>query len=171
MSSSLKPIELKRAQELVKKNVATTATRSTTNLDELLNTLGSFGLYQIVQFILIAFLAIMPSMIAYSYVFVSATPKFTCSIVRRIQTATMVALNVRNVTSGKTTVNDYLESPKRFENSIEVRRLIKLENLTYDSRCDLDPIRLGLDSGLNESWIGDYRVGKVEVMFEVNTSS
>ena len=42
------------------------------------NKIGSFGLYQIIQFVLIAFLAIMPSMMAYSYVFVSATPRFVC---------------------------------------------------------------------------------------------
>jgi hypothetical protein len=55
------------------------------NLDHLLNVIGSFGLYQKIQFLLVGFLAIVPSMVAYSYVFVSATPKFTCSVVREIQ--------------------------------------------------------------------------------------
>ena len=48
------------------------------NLDTLLNLIGSFGIYQKFEFFLIGFLAILPSMVAYSYVFVSATPKFTC---------------------------------------------------------------------------------------------
>lgn len=52
------------------------------NLDTLLSLIGSFGMYQKFEFFLIALLAILPSIVAYSYVFVSATPNFTCKTVR-----------------------------------------------------------------------------------------
>jgi hypothetical protein len=42
-----------------------------TNLDDILEHVGSFGFYQKLQFLLVGFLAIVPSMVAYSYVFES----------------------------------------------------------------------------------------------------
>jgi hypothetical protein len=52
-----------------------------TNLDHILSVTGNFGMYQKIQFLLVGLLAILPSMVAYAYVFVSATPPFTCRLV------------------------------------------------------------------------------------------
>jgi hypothetical protein len=64
------------------------------NLDTLLGMIGSFGLYQKFEFFLVGFLAILPSMVAYSYVFVSATPKFTCKTASEIN---KISLDMNNV--------------------------------------------------------------------------
>ena len=63
------------------------------NLDTLLGLIGPFGLYQKFEFFLIGFLAVLPSMVAYSYVFVSATPRFTCKTLRET-TRFNVSLNL-----------------------------------------------------------------------------
>jgi hypothetical protein len=49
-----------------------------TNLDYIFTLIGSFGLYQKIQFVLIGWLSLLPSMLAYSYVFIAASPEFTC---------------------------------------------------------------------------------------------
>ncbi|CAF0756334.1 unnamed protein product [Brachionus calyciflorus] len=118
-----------------------------TNLDHVLDQIGSFGFYQKIQFFLVGFLAIVPSMVAFSYVFVSATPKFTCSLVQEIQ------LISYDETAGKL-LNRFIidqESDDPFEelkseNSeffIETRRFIrvldpKIQNITFDNNCKID---------------------------------
>ncbi len=64
------------------------------NLDTLIGMIGPFGLYQKFEFFLVGFLAILPSMVAYSYVFVSATPKFTCKTASEVTT---IHLNINTV--------------------------------------------------------------------------
>ncbi len=68
------------------------------NLDTLLGLIGSFGIYQKFEFFLIGFLAILPSMVAYSYVFVSATPTFTCKTVLEVN---KIKLNIHPVSFNK----------------------------------------------------------------------
>ena len=53
---------------------------SISTIDQLLNEAGSFGLYQKIQFFLVGFLAVLPSMTAFSYVFVAATPDHRCQL-------------------------------------------------------------------------------------------
>jgi hypothetical protein len=100
-----------------------------TNLDHVLGLTGSFGFYQKFKFLLVGFLAIIPSMVAYSYVFVSATPRFTCSVVREIQ---LISTN----SSIKLDIDEYGEADaddpfghlnwEMHEYIIETRRFIRL---------------------------------------------
>lgn len=124
------------------------------NLDHILIIVGQFGFFQRMQFLLVGFLAIVPSMVAYSYVFVSATPKFTCSIAKEI-----VLMNY-DASSNKlfNRLNIETESDDPFRNFelqkseyfIETRRFIRLLSLEqirtksfqFDNQCEIDPAKL-----------------------------
>ena len=128
-----------------------------TNLDHILNVIGSFGFYQKLQFLLIGFLAVLPAMMAYSYVFVSATPKFTCSVVREIQLTSYadsiaVVSNSDSAKSRPTELNkESSDDPfryfkkKRTEYFVETRRFIQLftdeelrnRTVKFDNNCQI----------------------------------
>lgn len=124
------------------------------NLDHILIIIGQFGFFQKLQFMLVGFLAIVPSMVAYSYVFVSATPKFTCSIAKEIV--------LINYDTGSNKLFDQLdveiESDDPFQNFqlqkseffIETRRFIRLltreqirkRTFQFDNKCEIDPSKI-----------------------------
>lgn len=128
-----------------------------TNLDHILNVVGSFGLYQKLQFMLVGLLALLPSMVAYSYVFVSATPKFTCAVVREIQ---LTSYDPRHPSMEKLAKDEPdlfdsedLDDPfkyfklKRLEYFVETRRYIKLvtdqemknkSRINFDNNCKIE---------------------------------
>jgi MFS family permease len=126
-----------------------------TNLDGVLENVGSFGLYQKLQFLLVSFLAILPGMLAFSYVFVSATPKFTCSLVKET-----VLLNTASANNflAKFKVDKNLRDPFKYisiedaESLIETTRFIRLvskENIrnkkseiNFDNECRLEKSKL-----------------------------
>ena len=124
-----------------------------TNLDHVLALTGSFGFYQKIKFLLVGFLAIIPSMVAYSYVFVSATPQFTCKIVREIQlistngSANLFKFNKDDVDEDEIDSDDPFKHLNwdMHEFLIETRRFIHLipENtpknkLKFDNNCNFD---------------------------------
>jgi hypothetical protein len=97
----------------------------------------------------------LPAMVAYSYVFVSATPKFTCSVVREIQltsyesqaTATKQKKNPLESLMSKEELSDDENDPfeffkmKKLEYFVETRRYIRLfddEDLRNKSRIRFD---------------------------------
>ena len=98
-----------------------------TNLDYVLALVGSFGFYQKLQFLLVGCLSIVPSMLAYSYVFVAATPKFTCkSIVERH------TINYDLAMTNFTQTQMFLSETSRYINLIA-----DVKNVTnFDSRCE-----------------------------------
>ena len=120
----------------------------TTNLDHLLEKIGSFGLYQKLQFLLVGFLAILPSMVAYSYVFVSATPQFTCRTAQET-----VLYRIDEYQNPRHILDDYDESllaqmnPAKSEYFVENRRYIQIISDEYieknkhkiklDSKCEI----------------------------------
>jgi len=89
-----------------------TGTNSANNLDTLLGLIGSFGIYQKFEFFLIGFLAILPSMVAYSYVFVSATPYFTCKTVREVNKIklSIQPVNFNSTRSARTQISNNYNS-------------------------------------------------------------
>jgi hypothetical protein len=123
-----------------------------TNLDHILHVIGSFGFYQKLQFMLVGFLAILPAMVAYSYVFVSATPRFTCSVVREIQltiydTPDMKKKHPLESVLSQEELSDDEDDPfeflkmKKLEYFVETRRYIRLfddEDLKNTSRIKFD---------------------------------
>jgi OCT family organic cation transporter-like MFS transporter 4/5 len=124
-----------------------------TNLDHVLALTGSFGFYQKIKFLLVGFLAIIPSMVAYSYVFVSATPQFSCKIVREIQlistngSTNLFKLNEENVDQDEIDSDDPFKHLNwdMHEFLIETRRFIHLipENtpknkVKFDNNCNFD---------------------------------
>lgn len=134
-----------------------------TNLERVLELIGSFGLYQKFQFLLVGFLAIIPSMVSYSYVFASATPKFTCKVVREIN-----FINYKN--SDMFVNNDLIEESsddpfrnfkaEKSEYILETRKFIRLltdeqiskNTIDFDGNCQLDPIiiyRKKINNSLN----------------------
>ena len=122
-----------------------------TNLDDVLSLVGSFGFYQQMQFLLVGFLAILPSMVAYSYVFVSATPKFACKTVLETQVintdSSKLSLKLNDPSAQYETSDKYLNLEKS-EYLIETRRYIRLiderqiqnasETINYDCKCIID---------------------------------
>jgi len=98
-----------------------------TNLDHLLNCIGSFGFYQMIQFFLVGIMAIIPSMVAYSYVFVSATPKFTCKTALEISLFHVPSFDIINVTTTKDNNNNINNNNnERSEFLIENKRFIEV---------------------------------------------
>ena len=100
-----------------------------TNLDHLLNCIGSFGFYQMIQFFLVGIMAIIPSMVAYSYVFVSATPKFTCKTAVEISLFHVPSFDIINVTTTKdnnNNNNNINNNNERSEFLIENKRFIEV---------------------------------------------
>ena len=113
-----------------------------TNLDHLLELIGSFGFYQKMQFFLVGIMAILPSMVAYSYVFVSATPKFTCKTALEVSQFHVSSLgSQKNIEDERIMNLNFNLKSSQF--SIENRRLIQLlsdinitnRNVNYDNRC------------------------------------
>lgn len=78
-------ISLNNLKPTTRNRLRKSSTCKQTNLDYILSVIGSFGLYQKLQFILVGFLAVVPSMVAYSYVFVAATPNFKCILAQEKQ--------------------------------------------------------------------------------------
>ncbi|RNA33199.1 organic cation transporter [Brachionus plicatilis] len=118
-----------------------------TNLDHVLEQVGSFGFYQKIQFLLVGFLALVPSMVAYSYVFVSATPKFSCSIVEEIQLISYddEAAKLLNKFIIDQASRDPFENLRedKAEYFVEIRRGIRIQspdstNIIYDNNCKID---------------------------------
>jgi hypothetical protein len=124
------------------------------NIDHVLNLVGAFGLYQMIQLLLVGFLALVPSMVAYSYVFVSATPKFTCSIVKEIE---LISSSYNeNRLLGKKYLEENSDIPfenfelEKSEFLVETKRFIRLLSLEelkhkrfqFDSSCKLNRTRL-----------------------------
>jgi OCT family organic cation transporter-like MFS transporter 4/5 len=133
------------------KKVKPTRKNLETNLDGLLEHVGSFGLYQKLQFLLVGFLAILPGMIAFSYVFVSATPKFTCGVVREIKVLNTLESSkiFDNIKLDDSLINPFEEIElENAEFLIETKRFIRLiskdqivnrpESIDFDSNCRLD---------------------------------
>jgi OCT family organic cation transporter-like MFS transporter 4/5 len=127
-----------------------------TNLDDILGLVGSFGLYQQIQFVLVGFLAIIPSMVAYSYVFVSATPRFTCKTVLETQIINTDSskLKLNKLKSNQYDYQDesgedpfkYLKAEKS-EYLIETRRFISLissknDSIIFDNNCKIEPNKI-----------------------------
>lgn len=116
-----------------------------TNLDHLLNCIGSFGFYQMIQFFLVGIMAIIPSMVAYSYVFVSATPKFTCKTALEISLFHVPSFDIINVTTTKDN-NNNINNNERSEFLIENKRFIEVlkynkssnnntNQIIFDNKC------------------------------------
>lgn len=124
------------------------------NLDHILIIIGQFGFFQKVQFMLVGFLAIVPSMVAYSYVFVSATPKFTCSIAKEIVLINYDAES--NKLFNRLDVEVESENPfsnfelQKSEFFIETRQFIRLlsreqirnKSFQFDNKCEIDPLKM-----------------------------
>ena len=124
------------------------------NLDDILKLAGSFGFYQRLQFLLVGFLAIIPSMVAYSYVFVSATPKFACK--------TVLETKITQTGGHKFTLQGFLTNGEDYDDDdpfkqlklekseylIETRRFISLldananASIVYDNSCKIDVKKL-----------------------------
>ena len=139
------------------------------DLDHILDLIGSFGLYQKIQFLLVGFLAIVPSMVAYSYVFVSATPNFTCTMLREIRLTSVNSSSVSyaspiDAAGIKLTDNvmDNANSDDPFrhlklekaEYLIETRRFVRLwpldsPHIVYDNNCDVNKLVDRLDNNNN----------------------
>lgn len=141
---------------------------SNNNLDEILNVIGSFGFYQKTQFLLVGFLAIVPSMVAYSYVFVSATPKFKCALAMRTQVVSFQNSSHDTTASLFATLNDeYMNDAdvEKYEHSIEIKsfvRLSRLDNRTnYDNKCNIEKSMLSFTNEIkkiNESLLSRNRL-------------
>lgn len=124
------------------------------NLDYILIIIGQFGFFQKMQFLLVGFLAIVPSMVAYSYVFVSATPKFTCSIAKEIVLINYDASS--NKLFRRLDVEDESDDPfsnfelQKSEFFIETRRFIRLltreqihnKSFQFDNKCEIDAFKI-----------------------------
>ena len=125
-----------------------------TNLDDILSLVGSFGLYQQIQFLLVGFLAILPSMVAYSYVFVSATPKFACKTVLETEIVNTQSPLVKFELNNNQDQDDPFKHLKleKSEYLIETRRFIRLIDdaqiqnasfkIDYDCKCKIDPLKV-----------------------------
>ena len=100
-----------------------------TDYDWILALIGSFGFYQKLQFLLVGFLSILPSMLAYSYVFVAATPSFTCK--------TAVETQISNFDSVIKSLN---ENETYIKETIRYFHLIRdNENVTYfNNKCEIN---------------------------------
>lgn len=127
--------------------------KNVANLDHILNIIGAFGFYQKFQFLLVGFLAIVPSMVAYSYVFVSATPKFTCSIIKEID---LINYDDRsNNQFNKMTIDENSDNPfcsfelEKSEYVIETKRFIRLysaeqirnKSIKFDNNCQIESLK------------------------------
>lgn len=87
-------------------------------------------------------------MVAYSYVFVSATPKFTCSVAREIQLisydeSSSKLLNKLIIDQDSDNPFEKIKS-ERSEFFIETRRFIRLlsknqTKINFDNNCKIDP--------------------------------
>lgn len=103
-----------------------------TNLDYILSLIGSFGLYQKLQFVLVGFLAVVPSMVAYSYVFVAATPNFTC-----------VAAEVKQIISTEDEAAYSLINPNGQPNNfyVEDDQIVRTETIRRIRLIDEDKLK------------------------------
>ena len=118
-----------------------------TNLDHLLNCIGSFGFYQMIQFFLVGIMAIIPSMVAYSYVFVSATPKFTCKTALEISLFHVPSFDIINVTTtakDNNNNNNINNNNERSEFLIENKRFIEV--LKYNKSSNNNTNRIIFDN-------------------------
>ena len=123
------------AEALPKPHVKFHKTRKSqqTNLDFVLALFGSFGFYQKTQFLLVGCLSILPSMLAYSYVFIAATPKFTCkSFVERY--TTNYELAIVNLSENQT----FITETSYFINLIDTSVFDFYNSSNFDSKCDFE---------------------------------
>ena len=139
----------RRSLNNVPEHLRKTSKMKGTNLDHILSLVGPFGFYQKLQFLLVGFLAVVPSMVAYSYVFVSATPSFTCKVAREI-----LITYTDDAKKGfdRSLVDEDSDDPFRFiklersEYLIETRRFIRLltdeqikskDKVIFDNVCQI----------------------------------
>ncbi len=112
------------------------------NLDYTLSLIGSFGLYQKLQFILVGFLAIVPSMAAYAYVFIAATPQFTCILASEKQIVNYDDDILLNSVNKEYEISSWNDNHTFLTESIRLIRIIddksKTKNeLFFDNSCQI----------------------------------
>ncbi len=143
LASTAKPERSQQQRTAVPKylSIRKSLSNKQSNLDYTLSLVGSFGLYQKLQFVLVGFLAIVPSMAAYAYVFIAATPQFTCVLASEKHIVNYDDNSLLNSINKEYDKNSWNDNQTFLTESIRLIRIIdrtKTSNESfYDNSCQI----------------------------------